>query len=231
MPEGLKGVDRLGRAPEAGLDDLVPFIVLQQMRKMSGVSQRSERRSDLGQGNQRAAGNDVRDPKTRWTSLPRPVLDLAWTLLCDCCPRKRLQKKVLGFDVVRREGELSKRKQLRPAPSTSTSDPGYAPKTLSWSPDTLLVRLLSSGHTCAHDCRRANPPRTMSSDKDLYKLELLSLVSRISQEILNHTSINDKSLAEFVISLHQKSKTKDEFKTKLDEVGAGFEPAFVDTLE
>lgn len=71
----------------------------------------------------------------------------------------------------------------------------------------------------------------MSSDKDLYKLELLSLVSRISQEILNHTSINDKSLAEFVISLHQKSKTKDEFKTKLDEVGAGFEPAFVDTLE
>lgn len=69
------------------------------------------------------------------------------------------------------------------------------------------------------------------SDKDLYRLELLSLVSRISQEILNHTAINDKSLAEFVISLHQKSKTLADFKAKLDEVGAGFEPAFIETLE
>lgn len=39
------------------------------------------------------------------------------------------------------------------------------------------------------------------ADKELYKLELLSLVSRISQELFNHTKLQDKSLAEFVISV------------------------------
>jgi hypothetical protein len=44
----------------------------------------------------------------------------------------------------------------------------------------------------------------MSTDKELYKLELLSLVSRVSQELFNHTKLQDKNLAEFVIavSLH-----------------------------
>ena len=41
----------------------------------------------------------------------------------------------------------------------------------------------------------------MSTDKELYKLELLSLVSRVSQELFNHTKIQDKNLAEFVISV------------------------------
>lgn len=39
------------------------------------------------------------------------------------------------------------------------------------------------------------------ADKELYKLELLSLVSRISQELFNHTKLQDKNLAEFVISV------------------------------
>lgn len=41
----------------------------------------------------------------------------------------------------------------------------------------------------------------MSTDKELYKLELLSLVSRVSQELFNHTKLQDKSLAEFVIAV------------------------------
>lgn len=43
------------------------------------------------------------------------------------------------------------------------------------------------------------------ADKELYKLELLSLVSRISQELFNHTKLQDKSLAEFVISVSLQS--------------------------
>lgn len=45
----------------------------------------------------------------------------------------------------------------------------------------------------------------MSTDKELYKLELLSLVSRVSQELFNHTRLQDKNLAEFVIAVSQVS--------------------------
>jgi ATP-dependent RNA helicase DHX8/PRP22 len=41
---------------------------------------------------------------------------------------------------------------------------------------------------------------------DLYNLEFLSLVAKITQEIDNHTGLNDKTLAEFVIDLHDKAK-------------------------
>lgn len=41
----------------------------------------------------------------------------------------------------------------------------------------------------------------MSTDKELYKLELLSLVTRVSQELFNHTKLQDKNLAEFVIAV------------------------------
>jgi ATP-dependent RNA helicase DHX8/PRP22 len=45
----------------------------------------------------------------------------------------------------------------------------------------------------------------MSTDKELYKLELLSLVSRVTQELFNHTKLQDKNLAEFVISVSNMS--------------------------
>jgi ATP-dependent RNA helicase DHX8/PRP22 len=61
---------------------------------------------------------------------------------------------------------------------------------------------------------------------DLYNLEVLSLVAKITQEIDNHTGINDKTLAEFVINLHEQSKDLDEFKQKLKEVGADFPDSF-----
>lgn len=43
--------------------------------------------------------------------------------------------------------------------------------------------------------------RIMSTDKELYKLELLSLVAQVSQELFNHTKLQDKNLAEFVIAV------------------------------
>ena len=70
----------------------------------------------------------------------------------------------------------------------------------------------------------------MSND-DLYNLEFLSLVARITQEILNHTGLNDKTLAEFVIDLHENSKSRAEFKQKLVDVGANFPDSFVETVD
>ena len=70
------------------------------------------------------------------------------------------------------------------------------------------------------------------ADDDLYNLEFLSLVAKITQEIDNHTGINDKTLAEFVISLHEQAKGKlDSFKTKLKEAGAGFPESFVENVD
>ncbi|EIW86950.1 P-loop containing nucleoside triphosphate hydrolase protein [Coniophora puteana RWD-64-598 SS2] len=58
----------------------------------------------------------------------------------------------------------------------------------------------------------------MAND-DLYNLEFLSLVNKITQEISNHVGINDKTLAEFVISLHDESKSLAEFKQRLQDTG------------
>ncbi|OCF43431.1 ATP-dependent RNA helicase DHX8/PRP22 [Kwoniella heveanensis CBS 569] len=71
----------------------------------------------------------------------------------------------------------------------------------------------------------------MSSDKELYKLELLSLVSRVSQELFNHTKLQDKKLAEFVIALHEQSKTPEAFQGKLSDIGADFPESFVKHLD
>ncbi|OSX67176.1 hypothetical protein POSPLADRAFT_1063961 [Postia placenta MAD-698-R-SB12] len=69
------------------------------------------------------------------------------------------------------------------------------------------------------------------ADADLYNLEFLSLVAKITQEIDNHTGINDKTLAEFVISLHDESKTLPEFKQQLKGVGANFPESFVENVD
>ena len=51
---------------------------------------------------------------------------------------------------------------------------------------------------------------------DLYDLELLSLIARITQEIYNYIAVNDKVLAEYVLSLHEQSSTLNDFKDKLN---------------
>lgn len=68
-------------------------------------------------------------------------------------------------------------------------------------------------------------------DDELYKLEELSLVNKVTQEIFNFTSNHDPTLAKFVISLHKKSKKYDVFRDKLKEVGAPFPESFVQTLD
>ena len=69
------------------------------------------------------------------------------------------------------------------------------------------------------------------SDSDIYNLEFLSLVAKITQEIVNHTGLNDKTLAEFVIALHDESKSLPEFKQKLKDVGANFPESFVENVD
>ncbi|KAI0756399.1 P-loop containing nucleoside triphosphate hydrolase protein [Daedaleopsis nitida] len=69
------------------------------------------------------------------------------------------------------------------------------------------------------------------AEDDLYNLEFLSLVAKITQEIDNHTGLSDKTLAEFVISLHDQSKTLPEFKAKLQEVGANFPESFIENVD
>ncbi|THH04368.1 hypothetical protein EW145_g5571 [Phellinidium pouzarii] len=66
---------------------------------------------------------------------------------------------------------------------------------------------------------------------DLYELEVLSLVAKITQEILNYTGIKDKTLAEFVISLHDTSISLPVFKQKLKETGADFPDSFVENID
>ncbi|ORX59963.1 P-loop containing nucleoside triphosphate hydrolase protein [Piromyces finnis] len=65
---------------------------------------------------------------------------------------------------------------------------------------------------------------------DLQKLERLSLVSKITNELYNHTGINDKTLAEFVINLHEQSKSYEEFKKSLLQ-GGEFPDYFIETLD
>lgn len=65
----------------------------------------------------------------------------------------------------------------------------------------------------------------------LSQLEILSLVNKISQEITNHTGIADKTLAEFIIDLHGKAKSFDEFKTSISAIGADFPVSFLETID
>lgn len=69
------------------------------------------------------------------------------------------------------------------------------------------------------------------AENDLYNLEVLSLVAKITQEIDNYTGINDKTVAEFVISLHDQSQSLADFKSNLGNVGAEFPDSFVDNVD
>ncbi|XP_006897952.1 PREDICTED: ATP-dependent RNA helicase DHX8-like [Elephantulus edwardii] len=66
--------------------------------------------------------------------------------------------------------------------------------------------------------------------EELAKLEYLSLVSKVCTELDNHLGINDKDLAEFVISLAEKNTTFDTFKISLVENGAEFTDSLISNL-
>lgn len=70
------------------------------------------------------------------------------------------------------------------------------------------------------------------ADDDLYNLEFLSLVAKISQELVNHLNLDDKVLAEFLIALHEECNGNlPAFKKKLQEMEASFSDSFVDNLD
>ncbi|XP_013778446.1 ATP-dependent RNA helicase DHX8-like [Limulus polyphemus] len=66
--------------------------------------------------------------------------------------------------------------------------------------------------------------------EEILKLEHLSLVSKICTELENHLGINDKDLAEFIISLAEKNNTFESFKKVLEENGAEFADSFTANL-
>ena len=66
---------------------------------------------------------------------------------------------------------------------------------------------------------------------DLESLELLSLVSKVTSELQNHLGISDKTLAEFVIAQHSQCKSLDQFKKKLDAMGADFPQSLIESVD
>ncbi len=67
---------------------------------------------------------------------------------------------------------------------------------------------------------------------DLYNLELLSLVAKITQEVNNYTGLNDKTIAEFIIDLHnQANASLPAFKEKLKANGADFPESFIENVD
>uniref|UniRef100_A0A023F5M0 RNA helicase n=1 Tax=Triatoma infestans TaxID=30076 RepID=A0A023F5M0_TRIIF len=65
---------------------------------------------------------------------------------------------------------------------------------------------------------------------EVKKLEHLSLVSKVCTELENHLGLNDKDLAEFIISLAEKNNTFESFKKVLIENDAEFSDSFISNL-
>ncbi|XP_062382416.1 ATP-dependent RNA helicase DHX8-like [Sardina pilchardus] len=65
---------------------------------------------------------------------------------------------------------------------------------------------------------------------ELQRLEYLSMVSKVCTELDNHLGLNDKDLAEFIISLAEKHPTFDCFKEALLKNGADFTDSLVANL-
>lgn len=67
--------------------------------------------------------------------------------------------------------------------------------------------------------------------EELLDLELLALVSKVSSELQNHIGISDTTLAEFLVAQRLESKSLDDFRKKLDGIGADFPPSLVSSLD
>jgi ATP-dependent RNA helicase DHX8/PRP22 len=73
---------------------------------------------------------------------------------------------------------------------------------------------------------------TNSSESDLEKLEWLALVSKVTTELQNHADIGDKTVAEWIIALHEQSdRSRNGFKGLLDEEGVEFTDSLIDVLD
>ncbi|KAG0345797.1 DEAH-box ATP-dependent RNA helicase prp22 [Podila humilis] len=65
---------------------------------------------------------------------------------------------------------------------------------------------------------------------DLEQFEVLELVNKIRNELLNHTGIDDKTVAEFVIGMHEESPDYSTFKSEIQGIGE-FSDSFVGNLD
>ncbi|KAF9922003.1 DEAH-box ATP-dependent RNA helicase prp22 [Linnemannia zychae] len=65
---------------------------------------------------------------------------------------------------------------------------------------------------------------------DLEQFEVLELVNKIRNEVLNHLGIDDKSVAEFIVHVHEKSADYTAFKDTLQDAG-DFSPSFIGNLD
>ncbi|KAF9143643.1 DEAH-box ATP-dependent RNA helicase prp22 [Mortierella sp. GBA39] len=65
---------------------------------------------------------------------------------------------------------------------------------------------------------------------DLEQFEVLELVNKIRNEVLNHLGMDDKSIAEFIIHVHEKSADYTAFKDTLQDAG-DFSPSFIGNLD
>ncbi|KAG0274384.1 DEAH-box ATP-dependent RNA helicase prp22, partial [Linnemannia exigua] len=65
---------------------------------------------------------------------------------------------------------------------------------------------------------------------DLEQFEVLELVNKIRNEVLNHLGMDDKSVAEFIIHVHEKSADYTAFKDTLQDAG-DFSPSFIGNLD
>lgn len=65
---------------------------------------------------------------------------------------------------------------------------------------------------------------------DIAKLQLISLTSKVTQELENHLGIRDKVLAEFIIELAKSSRDEKDFFRKLEEEDADFTFALASSL-
>lgn len=66
---------------------------------------------------------------------------------------------------------------------------------------------------------------------DLENLEVLSLVSKVTSELLNHVGIGDKTMAEFIIAQHAECNSLEEFQKKLEALGADFPQSLIESVD
>ena len=66
---------------------------------------------------------------------------------------------------------------------------------------------------------------------DLEELEVLSLVSKVTSELLNHLGMGEKTMAEFIIAQHAGCNSVEEFQKKLDSMGADFPQSLVESVD
>jgi ATP-dependent RNA helicase DHX8/PRP22 len=76
----------------------------------------------------------------------------------------------------------------------------------------------------------ASPAQVAAMD-DLENLEVLSLVSKVTSELLNHVGIGDKTMAEFIIAKHAECSSLKEFQEKLDALGADFPQSLIESVD